>query len=49
MAPRSQPSKKSAPRPQRVTAQQAFLRDAVRDPHWAWRGVLGLYVRRLAS
>jgi hypothetical protein len=30
-----------------VTAEQAWLRDAVRDAHWARRGLLGRhYVRR---
>jgi hypothetical protein len=42
-------SKSQRRRRRRVTAEQAFLRDAVRDPHWAGRGVLGLYVRRLAA
>ena len=32
-----------------VTAEQAFLRDAVRDAYWAQRGVLGRFVRRAAT
>jgi hypothetical protein len=32
-----------------LTAEQAFLRDAVRDVQWAQRGVLGRLVRRAAT
>jgi hypothetical protein len=49
MTPKKPALSKSQRRRRRVTAEQAFLRDAVRDPHWAGRGVLGLYLRRLAS
>jgi hypothetical protein len=46
----SQPSPaRTKSQPTSVTAEQAWLRDAVRDAHWARRGLLGRYVRQAAG